>query len=142
MRNDVRRDRKASKIPNAVKLGFDLWTAKPGNWIQWEEQGVQRFGRVLGRVKINGSKEWLIEVTALLGLLDCPAIRWVKAEDVKRCTSGPTRVLLDFMFDYDWTAEKCRAMIEAEEKTGQPLPFDVAMKDLRLKQKIYEIETE
>lgn len=99
------RDNKATHLPNASTLGFGLYRAKRGNWVQFADgSGAVLCGRVLGGVTANGvaDRARYVEVIALLGCLDNPAIRWVRPEDIQRCEANPPARIFAFICG-DWT---------------------------------------
>lgn len=95
MRTDCTRDNRKAYLPNASHLGFDLWYAKRGNWLRFNYDGRQLVGRSLGRVHADGTT--YLEVIALLGAADIPAVRWIKADDVIQCREAPPREVFDFI---------------------------------------------
>lgn len=95
MRTDCTRDNRATKLPNASHLGFDLWRAKRGNWIRFDDGNGEKFGRVIGRVHCE--RKTYIEVCAMLGCFDCPAIRWIDPASVIQCRSAPPANIFAFI---------------------------------------------
>lgn len=97
MRTDCTRDNRATRLPNASHLGFDLWTAKRGNFVQYDPGAgnAGAFGRVLGRVHCEGKT--YVEIIALLGALDCPSVRWIAPESILRCCEVPPRRILEWI---------------------------------------------
>jgi len=110
MRTDCTRDNRATKLPNASHLGYDLWKAKRGNWIRYRTEGAEgSHGRVLGRVHCEG--ETYVEIIALLGNLDCPAIRWIKPSDIVQCRANPPRAILEWICG-EWNVADVMARVE------------------------------
>lgn len=102
MRTDCTRDNRATYLPNASHLGYDLWKAKRGNWVRFKREGMDgAHGRVIGRVHCEGKT--YIEIVALLGNLDIPAIRWIEPSDVIQCRELPPKAIFDFICG-DWNA--------------------------------------
>lgn len=96
MRTDCTRDNRKTFLPCASHLGFDLWNAKRGNWILYRESETSlRHARVIGGVTCE-RKRW-IEVCAMLGNFDCPAIRWIEPQQVLNCRAAFPREILDFI---------------------------------------------
>jgi hypothetical protein len=101
MRTDCTRDNVAIQLPNASHLGCDLWKAKRGNWVRYRRKGAHgEFGRVIGRVHADGKT--YVEIVAMLGALDCLAIRWIDATDILQCLPRPPRIIFDLICG-EWT---------------------------------------
>lgn len=100
MRTDCTRDNRATPLPNASHLGFDLWKAKRGNWIRFEHNGRILHGRVLGGVTTTGGDDKgtrYVECVALLGTLDNPSPRWVKPFEILQCSPVPPKSVFEFI---------------------------------------------
>jgi hypothetical protein len=97
MRTDCTRDNRQCLLPSASRLGFGRLYAKRGNWIQFDQgPGLAgHHGRVLGRVHADGRV--YLEIIALLGNLDCPAVRWIDPACVQVCNANPPREIFEFM---------------------------------------------
>ncbi len=90
MRTDCVRDNRQTWLTHASNLGFDTWRCKRGCYVQFEDNGNTRHGRVLGGVTVTGGEDKgtrYIEVAVLLGNLDCLAIRWINPASIQRCTT-------------------------------------------------------
>lgn len=89
MRTDCKRDKRQTFLRNASTLGYDTALCKRGFFVQFDDNGRMVSGRVLGGATALGGKDRgvrYIEVAALLGNLDCLAVRWVHPDAIARCT--------------------------------------------------------
>jgi hypothetical protein len=97
MRTDCTRDNRAVLLPNASLLGYGLIHAKRGRWVRFDQgPGFEgHHGRVIGRVLADGLV--YVEIIALLGNLDCPAVRWINPMHITECVESPPRHIFDFI---------------------------------------------
>lgn len=98
-RTDCERDNVAVRLPNATSLGFGLYKAKRGNWVQYEIDNHNFIGRVIGRVLCEGKV--FIEVAQASLAFDHAYIRWIRPEDVRECRMNPPKTVFDF-FTGEW----------------------------------------
>ena len=89
MRTDVKRDNKSTRLPNASHLGYDLWTAKRGNWIVTSDGHC---GRVLGGVTaLSGEDKGTryIEAAVLSSDHTFNMLRWYLPDQIAQCIKEP-----------------------------------------------------
>ena len=118
MRTDCTRDRQKTLCRNASTLGEGTIWATPGSWVQYTESvetgdgraDRYRCGRVVGRVHCEG-RTWL-EVIALLGAADCPAVRWIDPDSVTVCKHFPPYLEFAFMCGPWDSAESILARVQ------------------------------
>lgn len=98
MRTDCTRDNRKTHLPNADTLGYGRYFAKRGNWVSFSQNGdpsVTYHGRVIGGVTCEGRR--YVEVIALLGALDNPAVRWLAPHEITRCDDTPPAGIFSFI---------------------------------------------
>lgn len=102
MRTDCTRDNRKIPLPNASLVASGLGAAKRGNWVSYRQEGAAgNVGRVVGRVVADGRV--YVEIIALLGAADCPAVRWVDPAEISLCQPVPPRRIFEFICG-DWSS--------------------------------------
>lgn len=110
MRTDCTRDNRKCYLPNASLIASGKNFAKCGDWIRYSMPGFDgNHGRVLGRVHADGRV--YLEIIALLGSLDCPAVRWIDPAAVLTCESSPPRRIFEFICG-PWNPAEVMARVE------------------------------
>ena len=99
-RADCTRDNNLVYLPNASTLGFGLYKAKRGNWVQWEMDGYHHVGRVIGRVVCEGKV--YIEVAKAALDFSSAYVRWIDPAMVRECRENPPRRVFEFFAATTW----------------------------------------
>jgi hypothetical protein len=98
MRTDCQIDRKQVKLPNVTLIGFNRWKARYGYIVVWNDDGIRRLCRVVGRVAYAPAcgdpqdkqmftpeiRNWLVLV-CLNTTGSNWFIRWAPPEQIEQC---------------------------------------------------------